>query len=323
MTPRPMTQADWPPVQAAFAHSFTDCRPPSVWEWRYAHASEGWLGSVCPSQNGQIASFVGGARHKAWLWGKESELVVGQDSFSHPSFRAQASGRRGLFIRTEIHFFAQCAQSGIALYLGFELERKLKLGEILGTHQRYEGGQWWQMELGPSPRPPSAFAVWLDKADFSHPHWDAFWKQRQQHIQASLVRDSAFLSWRFDPRQGQTYACFAIRRISEPAPIGYMVFAVPASGPTVLVDAVFPEAPQASRAAWEQAAFWLSQKGIRRVITFFGVGCPEAAHLPFLGFAPCESPMPTAPAFHVMNPHISAEAFQKSYAFTLADSDLY
>lgn len=322
MTPRLMTQADWPAIQAAFAHSFTDCRPPSVWEWRYPLSNKNPYAFVCDDLHETIITFIGSSCHKAWLWGNPAQVLVGRDNFSHPAFRALTTGRRGVFIRTEMDFLSFC-KNRVDLYLGFEIERKLKLGEILGTHQRYEGGQWWQMDLGPSPRPPSAFTVWLDKADFSHPHWDAFWKRRQRHIQASLVRDSAFLSWRFDPRQGRTYACFAIHRISEPVPIGYMVFSVPESGPTVLVDAVFPEAPQASRAAWEQASFWLSQKGIRRVITFFGVGCPEAAHLPFLGFAPCESPMPTAPAFHVMNPHISEEAFQKSYAFTLADSDLY
>lgn len=321
MTPRPLTDSDWPAVEAAFAHSFRDCRLPAVWAWRYLRASGNWLGWVVPAPDGGIAAFVGGSLHRGWCYGKEATFILGRDGFTHPAWRGQLSGRRGLFARTEREFLAACAAHG-PLCLGFILDRRLKLGELLGINRPYRSGHWYRLHLSPGAMAGGCSAL-VRPADFGAACWDDFWERRKAAVRCSLVRDSEFLNWRFDVRQGREYWRFALTAVDSTVPLGYIVLTDSGAGRAVLVDAAFVCTQQAARDGWQQVVAWLWRRGIREVITFVGAGCPERVLWPMLGFVVCEPPLPTAPAYWLTDETLSPELFERDYALTLADSDLF
>lgn len=325
-TLRPMAAADWPAVEAGYAHSFMDCRAPAIWDWRFQRqVADGWSGWIAAPAGGGIAAFVGGSHHRGWQQdengGHEIRIVIARDNYSHPNWRAQSSGRRGLFLRSE-QAFLEATGTHAAICLGIGLDRRVRLGNLAGINSPYLGGQWYRAAL------PAAFylaesnncSCRVGFTTFTEPGWDTCWEQRRERQRLGLIRDRAFLAWRFADAQGRTYWRFAIHDIASASPIGYMVFTAN-DGRAVLVDACLPPLPPIARAAWRQAGAWLRRQGIGEVITFSGAGCPEQPLWPELGFLPCPPPLPVAPVYRSYA--AAAATMEKDYAFTLADSDLF
>jgi hypothetical protein len=329
LTLRPLTVPDWPAVEASFTHSFTDCRPGSIWDWRFQRQlpttpEQGYSGMVVTDNGPEVAAFVGASHHRGWLYGQEIPLRRASDHFTHPGWRAQLSGRRGLFLQTEAAYLNDCLASG-SLCLGIGLERRVRLGHLGGgLSHPYASGEWWRSRLTPPEQPGRS--VLLAATDFADTAiWDALWQERRQTQRAGLIRDGAFLRWRFDDRQGRPYWRFALRHWFSPTPLGYLVLT--AAGPrqphqAMLVDAVLPTDPQLARDAWAQLGLWLKARGIDEVLTYTAPACPEYPLWPALGFLPSATPLPVAGVF-LPTPQLPAAAFERDYAFTLADSDLF
>lgn len=319
-TVREMTDADWPLVQAGFAHSFLDCHTPETWDWKFrTHQPQAWRGWVaCHPQDGVIA-FLGATAHRAQLNGTEATVLHGSDSFSHPQWRN--GGKHSPYVHMETAF--QAHQRGFAvLGLGFGLNRRMKLGFLAGNLQPFQGGAWLQSPVVPSTAQPGC-SVQLGIAHFEHTEWTELWAQRSQQVRWSLVRDQAFLAWRFDPRQGHIYHCFALRSATAPIPLGYMVWRLTGGTQAVLVDCVLPTQPQQVRDAWTQLVHWLGRQGITQVVTYMANACPEQRALRQLGWSSCPPPLPVLPGFTLYSSQCSAQDINQHYALTLADTDLY
>jgi hypothetical protein len=138
-----------------------------------------------------------------------------------------------------------------------------------------------------------------------------------------LVRDRAFLSWRFDPRQGKTYHRIALRTATSPLPLGYIVLRQHSATDMVWVDSILPDQPEQLRDAWGLLGAWLHRQGIGRLLTYTTPGCPEYALFQGFGWQTCESPLPVLPGFRLYDPQLSPQEMMQSYAFTLGDSDLF
>jgi hypothetical protein len=319
-----MTDADWPAVEAGYAHSFMDCRAPQVWDWRYQRQvpqQAGWVGWITQAPDGAVAAFIGGSVHRGWVHGAEHPFILARDSFSHPRWRAQAGARRGPFTRTEAAFNLAC-DTEAAICLGFALDRRVRLGTLAGACRPYAQGQWWQAPLTSQIEPVECVCQALG-TDFSESVWDALWHQRRGRIRMGLVRDQAFLSWRFDARQGRTYWRLGLWSVTSPTPLGYVVITPTQPGTAMMVDCALPDSPAALRDGLRQISHWLTQRGVMRLDTFCGAACPEAPLLPLLGFVPAPAPQPVLPVYRDYGRVRGLCDVEHDYAFTLADSDLY
>lgn len=317
---REMTLADWPLVQAAFTHSFLDCHEPDTWAWKFrTDHPNSWRGWVAwHPQDGVIACLAATA-HRTLLKGTSATVLHGSDSFSHPRWRN--GGKRSPYVQMETAF--QAHQPGFAaIGLGFGLNRRMKLAFLTGNLQPFQGGTWLQCPVVPSSDTPGC-SVQLTITRFEHTEWNELWAQRSQRVRWSLVRDQSFLSWRFDPRQGHTYHCFALRSTAAQLPLGYMVLRLTGGTQAVLVDCVLPTQPQQVRDSWNQLTQWLSRLGITHVLTYMAHACPEHTALHHLGWSACPPPLSVLPAFTLYDSAYSAQEINRHYAFTLADTDLY
>jgi hypothetical protein len=323
--PRPMSNADWTSVESAYAHSFSDCRSAAVWDWRFQRRmpmQSGWRGWICPAPDGDdVAAFSGGSMHRGWLAGSDISIVLSRDSFTHPSWRALASGRRGLFARTEDAFHQAC-KSDATLCLGIGLDRRVRLGALLGISTPYPGGQWYRQELERDP-PSAGRSCTVLPTDFHELHWSALWQLRRSRVRMSLVRDTNFLAWRFADQQGRTYWRFGLYGLDSQTPLGYLVLTMAEPNRAILVDAILPESTQQARDGLRQINRWLVSRGVRWVDTFCGTACPEFSTWPTMGFRSINPPLPVMPVYRIYDASISDLRFVQDYAFTLADSDLY
>lgn len=326
---RPLVSTDWPAVEAGFTHSFTDCRPPAIWDWRFQRQSpvitlsQGHSGMVVTDEDAEVAAFVGASHHRGWLYGQEIPLRRASDHFTHPRWRAQLSGRRGLFLQTETAYLTECLASG-SLCLGIGLARRVRLGHLGGgLSHPYASGEWWRAGLTPPEQPGRS--VQVRATDFRDSGWDELWQERRQQQRAGLIRDGAFLRWRFDDRQGRPYWRFALHHWLSDTPLGYVILT--AAGPAqpqraMLVDAVLPADLQQGRDAWGQISLWLQRRGVSEVITYAAPANPDYPRWPGLGFQRIAAPLPVAGVF-LPTPQLPAAAFESDYTFTLADSDLF
>lgn len=319
-TVREMSHVDWPRVQAGFAHSVLDCHTPETWTWKFGtDTPNGWRAWVaCHPEDGVIA-FLGATAQRAQLKGIAVTTLHCSDTFTHP--RWHSCGQHAPHVHIETAF--QAHQQGFAaLSLDFGLDSRMKLGFLSGNLLPFHGGTWLQSLVRSSAARPGD-SVQLDITHFESPEWTGLWAQRGHHMRWSLVRDHAFLAWRFDPRQGRAYHCFALRSATTPLPLGYVVVRLIGSAQAVLIDCVLPPQLQQVRDAWGLLGLWLGRQGIQRVITYMADACPEQRALRQLGWSPCQPPLPVLPGFTLYDSRYSAEDINRHYAFTLADTDLY
>lgn len=323
---RAMTESDWPAVQVGFTHSFIDHRTPAVWAWRYQwHLpnQSGWRGWISQAPDGSVAAFVGASVHRCWLQGQEQTLLLAGDHYSHPVWRSRAgTSRQGPFVLTEREFHTACAHEA-ALAVGIGLDRRVRLGVLSGACTPYKGGHWWRLPLTVVQGKDRGYTIQVLPTNFAELTWDALWAERRQGLLAALVRNQKFLAWRFDDRQGRTYWRFALWSVASAAPVGFIVLTPAEPGRAILVDLMLPEQPQAVRDAWFQVACWLQERGISQVDTLLGCACAAHHWLPMLGFTPIAPPLPVQPIYRCYAPLPNGIDFDRDYAFTLADSDLY
>lgn len=324
---RTMTESDWPAVQAGFMHSFVDHRTPAVWAWRYQqHLPDqaGWCATISQAPEGSVAAFVGASVHRCWLQGQEWPLCLARDHYSHPLWRGRVgTARQGPLVAAAQIFHTNADASAVAIAVGIGLERRVRLESLLGLCSLYQGGNWWHLTLSATHKPEHGYAVQVVSTHFAEPVWDALWTERRQSLQAALVRDQAFLAWRFDDRQGRCYWRFALWSVLSAVPLGFVVLTPTAAGQAVLVDLMLPEQPQAVRDAWNQIIQWLQGHGICQVSTFLGQACPAYPWLARWGFVPTEPPLPVQAVYRSYSAVPDGIDFDRDYAFTLADSDLY
>ena len=317
---RPMQDADWPAVEAGYAHSFMDCRAPQVWDWRFRrHDPQAWCGWVAVSPEGELACFIGASAHRLWLAGQEAQVLVARDHYSLPAWRVGV--RQTPFVRTEHAFHAHAATSA-RLCLGMGLDRRVRRGAALGVNTVYTSGQWLQIQLPRAVDRPGC-SLQVRSTHFDEPGWDRLWAHRRQRTPLSLVRDREFLAWRFHDAQGRTYWRFALHSLAQPDPLGYLVLTPQGPNQAVLVDAALPVAPQQVRDALAQVAQWLARLGVHHILSFMGPACPEFGLLRAAGFTPTPPPQPVLPVYRLYQPLPDGLDFERDYAFTLADSDLY
>lgn len=266
LIPRWMTADDWPAVEAGFAHSFRDCRAGPLWDWRFKRADPaGWRGVVAKAPDGSIAAFVGGSCLHAWVNGQATTVILSGDNYSAPSWRGVASGRNGLFARSARLFFDEMP-CDVAACVGVANARRVRLTERLGVNQTCKSADWYIWTVS-AERGSAGTSCLTMPCDFTTnaAEWDHLWEKRKAVQRAGLIRNSSFLSWRFDIRQGREYWCFAIRSVFSPGAIGYIVLTPHGTDGAVLVDAVLPPQPQVARDAWGQVSAWLLRRAIVRV----------------------------------------------------------
>ncbi|MEN9842771.1 MAG: hypothetical protein RLZZ612_600 [Pseudomonadota bacterium] len=324
-TIREMQDSDWPLVQAGFAHSFWDSHPPSVWDWRYQrhlHSAprQGWRAWLAQAhERGEVIAWQAASVHQGWREGHACTIVLPRDNFTHPHWRS--GGKRSPYVQVETAFHQH--QIGYAtLGLGFGLDRRLKLAFLAGNAIPFSTGQWMQATVEPDMR-HQGHSVQLSLTEFEEPEWDALWQQRRTQVAWSMVRDQAFLHWRFHARQGKVYHRIAIRSATSRVPLGYIVLQHRSPTETLWVDGVLPPHPEQLRDTWGLLGRWLHRQGLQRFLTYTTPGCPEYALFQGFGWQTCAAPLPVLSGFRLYESGLSNQDVLQHYAATLADSDLF
>lgn len=226
--------------EEVFGHAMTE----EHWRWKLKHV---W----CPVENVGLAVteddrpvfHIGGIPCRFHLRGREGTVMVAVDAMTAPPFR-----RRGLLAQVGRHMWEQWRQADIPLVLGLPNEqynkavlhwrplfpltwliRPLRPESLLARRLRFPalarigvlGWLWNALWDGWSRDSAHVRVRELQQAG---PEIDLLWRNCRDGIAFSVIRDSAWLNWRYFAAPHYRYRVVLAERKEQP--VGYAVYRV-------------------------------------------------------------------------------------------------
>ncbi|MEO0651720.1 MAG: hypothetical protein AAFZ65_13675 [Planctomycetota bacterium] len=252
-TIREYREGDMPSLTETFNLVFGTERTEA--EWRYIHDQNpaGLRLWVAVTEDGQAVCQYSARPYRHWMDGRERGFAEIIDSFVHPDHRAGLKSP-GLFIRTALPFFPAYGSAeppGDAVHYGWPVEQAYRIGQLYLHYNVFRS----QTVLGrPVPagsdQLPDGVRV-LERFDASV---DRLYARCRDGWGTSVIRDAAFLNWRFADNLLHDYTVLAVDGSDGLA--GYLVFRAadwltPGTGVLAdwLVDADDPAAAELLREA--------------------------------------------------------------------------
>lgn len=192
---RAATPADDPALLALYEAAFGKGFSPEWWAWYFA-CPTGRDRVAVAELDGQLAGAYGLLPYRLWLNGREVAASLCQNVCTHPDHQG-----RGLFVRLGHHALDAEGARGVSVCLGMPNSKALPGHLKVG----------WD-EAAPLPflvkehdaiRPRRNRCVEVDAFD---PRVDALMERIRERFAFLVLKDHAFLNWRFRARPGQQYA---------------------------------------------------------------------------------------------------------------------
>ena len=200
------------------------------------------VGVAVAADDRPIFQFVG-IPCPALVLGSPRTVMVGADVLTAPAFR-----RRGVFTTAARRLFATWREAGVALILGLANDRWRSQADALGYERFFPlrrlvrilrpervlarkahlpavaglrglGWAWNRMWDRPAPAEIGVRPLTSATAEI-----DAVWQRAVSRVQTSLVRDRAWVAWRYDACPYRTYHITLAERAAGPA--GYAVHSI-------------------------------------------------------------------------------------------------
>jgi hypothetical protein len=216
---RPYRPGDERALAALWTATFGRTMTEDFWRWKCKGLPSNVenVGVAAGPDDRPIAQFVG-IPCRAMVQGVERRVMVGADVVTHAAFR-----RRGVFTETVRRLFTTWREAGVALVLGLANDRWGSRAAALG-YERYFKLHWLVRPVRPERLlarrmglPALARRRWLgrlwnggwDRASRGAPEvsvrllgaatpaLDAIWQRAAPRAGLSLVRDAAWVAWRY------------------------------------------------------------------------------------------------------------------------------
>lgn len=209
--------------RALFHRVFGNPISPESWQWKYG---DGRGRSVTALRQGRLIAHYGGTTRRVAFRGKEVLALQACDVMVDPAERAVMT-RQGAFFQVAsawLEAYFGCAREHL-LAFGFPNRRALQLGEKLGLY-----AQVAQLaELNWSPLEPkrswASHAVRLDPGADHAAVFAVLWRNMRPDMadRILVIRDAAYLSYRYQANPQFRYELVAIRRRLTGTPLALVV----------------------------------------------------------------------------------------------------
>jgi hypothetical protein len=317
---RPLLKGDAGGIRSLWRDVFNGEFPAALWRWKYLDNPYGAQMVICQEgDSGRIVGVYSGIPYRTWYCGRIVRFTQLMDIMVHPDNR-----RDGVFLKTANTFFSWYGPpaGSVCLYgfpgeLHFRIGRRLLRYRALAPRPAYLTASL--SALGRRLRPFCGRIEPVTTADFSFDRLAAACHHRRQ---AMVVRDAAFVQWRFLDHPRCDYRIWAALPFRGGEWRGYGVFVVRADT-VCLVDLVLPPdaallADFLARVARAQAGSWPD-----RLVTWMPPGQSLAAGLMRVGMTLEAEPLGIIPTVKIMDPGLRAEWLADQLHYTMADADLY
>lgn len=216
---RPYRPGDETAIQRAFSEVFQRSREPAEWRWKFLRPPRGSRIELGFDPAGDLlAQYAAIVLDVAW---QDERLLAGQivDVFSR--HRGGLGRRSGPFLATTESFLARCRQpDGLAFVYGFPGDRHQRLGKISGLYNETAEIERLTIEAQPRPQPVERVR-WLAEG-YDATASDTLWRRAAKRYPVAVVRDAAWVRWRYAEKPGAEYVQLAVRRLGEPRAWGVL-----------------------------------------------------------------------------------------------------
>lgn len=287
---RPYRPGDERALAALWTTTFGKSMTEEHWRWklRGRPSAVDNVGIAVAADDRPIAQF-GGIPCPAHVLGAPRDVMIGVDVMTAQDFRNQ-----GVFTATARSALQRWREAGVALVLGLANDRWRRRADALGYERLFplrrmvrilrpdrvlarrlgiplprvlRVARWWHG--AGEPGPPSDPALVIRSVDTPTAAFDQLWEKAGGEGAITLVRDRAWVAWRYTECPLHVYQLILAERAGVPA--GYAVFRVVRDPSTtyVAVPEVFaPGDAEAFRALVQESVARAQREDADTVVTF-------------------------------------------------------
>lgn len=325
---RLLSLSDWDAVRRLHGRVESVYRSPVAWHWRYAAVQDGTpasTGVLATATDHQLVAFVGGRYRWAWSNGQRAQALVVHDRLALAQYALKAdAAEESLRSICEGESLERCQRPAGTMAL-LRFDSQANSGASVGGDTQVTDLLWRGCSVLPQGDAPGCTCL-VRPTDFVEPGWDRLCQSGAVNTVASLLKDRAYLAWRFvrHPGEGASahnpYWRFAFWSAGSPDPLGCVVLRPSESGVAMLVDAIWPQNLQVMRDGMRQIAASLTTKGVRTIRTAVTAGNPGLDYLHSLGFTASDARR-TEPQWVQIG--VDGVLPGRPWSITLGDSLLY
>jgi len=314
--------------QAAFNASVSA----DIWRWKYIDNPYETAILICENSKGVPVVFYGGIPYTSTCDNKKCQIIHLSDIMSHPDYRGS-----GLFIHTANAYFDTFGNlDDILIMYGFPGKFHFDIGaKYLDYSPLGKGAAFLtaQVRKISTPQRPSSQGVGVEMLQLkkSESCFDAIWQQLASVYPQSVIRDRAYMTWRFFNHPQKQYEVWVLnggQHLNHATHghegMGYVVLQHQPDGKrTVIVDMLLPSAEEIVRDGLGQLAEHLGKRGVQTLETWL-----PSSHFLVQIFENCcfnqkKEPTGIIPTVRLFDPALDLDQVCQSFYFTMGDGDLF
>ncbi|MBW1781813.1 MAG: GNAT family N-acetyltransferase [Deltaproteobacteria bacterium] len=316
---RPYRPEDESGVLSLWKAAFEKEMPPALWRWKYLENPYKVQVAVCISEKGVIRVVYGGIPYRANWKGKTVSVTHLADIMSHPDCRGT-----GLFVRTGAAFFDLFAgPQATVFYYGFPGEYHFNIGKRYLEYTALEPKvSFLTGRTKDVAQNMVRFGGRVDTIMHMDDLLDDVWKRCCADYPFALIRDSAFLRWRFSEHPLRRYEIWGYRPYIQRGWKAYAVFALEGEKAR-MVDILGPRSERTMRDFLARLGARFVKRGIKTIETWLPGNHFLADAAGSVGFSPSQEPLGIIPTGRSFHPSLSLKWASTNIYYSMADGDLF
>jgi len=291
----------------------------SVWRWKYADNPFGHRILLCVDSGENLAVVMyAGAPYRANWRGRTVEIVQLMDIMSHPDYR-----KTGLFVKSADAFFELFAGGDSVLYYGIPSEHHFNIGNKYLHYSELESGVSF-LSCAPHElrRAGRMLGGVVDEVGSTDERFDRLWERQRRHYPFAVIRDAAFLRWRFLGHPEKDYSIYTYRARLTRELRGFAVIAY--DGETArLVDILMPPGQRQIVDFLGRLAGIVADRGGARFETWLPRKHFLTIGLQASGWVHEKEPVGIVPTARSFDEELTIPWVSENLFYTMADSDLF
>jgi len=315
---RPYRSGDEEGVLSLWRAAFGKDISASLWRWKYLKNPYPVQIGLAVGEEGEVLVMYGGIPYFANWKGERVTITHLMDIMSHPDWR-----KSGLFVKTGTAFFDLFAgPDRTCFYYGFPGKYHFDIGKKYLKYTGLKNGVGFlKAETGTLGM--NKMRAWgrIERMTGVDEAFDDLWKRCRKDYPFAVIRDSAFLRWRFLEHPVREYEIWGYRSCFRRGWQAYAVFAI--EGETArMVDILAPASMKTTRDFLVRMGDRFHGRGIKEIETWLPEDHFLARFAASAGLKPFEEPLGFVPTGRSFHPALSLDWASQHLYYTMADGDL-
>lgn len=311
---RPYLDQDEERVRKLWKAVFGKEMPSMLWHWKYLKNPFNQMMLLCITETNEAVVSYTGIPYRANYRGKLAEMTQLMDIMSHPEYR-----KTGLFVKTAYAFFEMFEKNLLFVY-GFPGKYHLDIGEkYLGYEALRKPATYLSAQPDVLARNEAGLGT-IERVSRIDSSFDHLWERCQKDYPLSIIRDSAFVRWRFLDHPMKHYAVFVQRKDREID--AYAVLALEGNKAR-MVDILAPPSEQLIVNFVNQIALFLKNDAIELIETWLPEKHFIAESLISAGFVNSPEPLGITSTVRNFDNSPPSDWTSENLFYTMADADLF